>query len=71
VINENEVVNGAQLAHLDPDLPAERIAELSMTSETPFGPLTHLAPIVQLSETPAAWDRPTVPLDHDEPVWLS
>ncbi|HZQ37512.1 MAG TPA: CoA transferase [Dehalococcoidia bacterium] len=52
------------------DLPPERIAALSTTSETPFGRLRHLAPIVQLSETPARWARPAVPLDHDQPRWL-
>ncbi len=51
------------------DLPPERIAALSTTSETPFGRLRHLAPVVQLSETPACWARPAVPLDHDQPVW--
>jgi crotonobetainyl-CoA:carnitine CoA-transferase CaiB-like acyl-CoA transferase len=60
-----------RLAGLAPDLPPERIEQLCMTSDTPFGPLKHLAPIAQLSETPAAWDRPTVPLDHDQPVWES
>lgn len=58
-----------RLAATPADLPPERIAALSTTSETPFGRLQHLAPIVQLSETPARWDRPAVPLDHDEPVW--
>ena len=52
------------------NLAPERLAALSMTSETPFGRLRHLAPVVQLSETPARWERPAVPLDHDEPRWL-
>jgi crotonobetainyl-CoA:carnitine CoA-transferase CaiB-like acyl-CoA transferase len=60
----------AQVASLPPDLPPERIAALCQSSETPFGRLTHLAPIVQLSETPARWDLPSVPLDHDPPRWL-
>ncbi len=52
------------------DLAPERLAALSMTSDTPFGRLRHLAPVVELSETPARWERPAVPLDHDEPRWL-
>ena len=52
------------------DLPRERLDALMMTSETPFGRLRHLAPVAQLSETPARWDRPSVPLDHDTPEWL-
>jgi hypothetical protein len=53
-----------------PDLPEERIAALTTTTETPFGPVRHLAPIVRMSETPARWERPAVPLDHDPPEWL-
>lgn len=34
-----------------------------------FGPLTHLRPPVTLSETPARWTRPTVPLGTDEAAW--
>ncbi|HLF76363.1 MAG TPA: CoA transferase [Dehalococcoidia bacterium] len=52
------------------DLSLDRIAALSTTTETPFGRLQHLAPAVQLRETPARWERPAVPLDHDQPGWL-
>lgn len=52
------------------DLAPERLVELTMSSVTPFGRLTHLAPTAQLSETPARWERPAVPLDHDPPEWL-
>ena len=41
-----------------------------MTEPSPYGMLTHLAPVAQLSETPARWDRPSVPLGHDRPEWL-
>jgi crotonobetainyl-CoA:carnitine CoA-transferase CaiB-like acyl-CoA transferase len=51
------------------DLPAQRLEQLMITSETPFGRLRHLGPIAQLSETPGRWDRPSVPLDHDPPEW--
>jgi crotonobetainyl-CoA:carnitine CoA-transferase CaiB-like acyl-CoA transferase len=52
------------------ELPADRLDELMMVSDTPFGRLRHLAPAAQLTETPPRWDRPSVPLDHDPPVWL-
>jgi crotonobetainyl-CoA:carnitine CoA-transferase CaiB-like acyl-CoA transferase len=52
------------------DLPRQRLEALMMTSETPFGRLRHLAPVAQLSETPARWERPSVPLEHDAPEWL-
>jgi hypothetical protein len=52
------------------ELPADRLDELMMVSDTPVGRLRHLAPAAQLTETPPRWDRPSVPLDHDPPVWL-
>jgi crotonobetainyl-CoA:carnitine CoA-transferase CaiB-like acyl-CoA transferase len=61
--------DAAAVAAAPADLSPERIAELSMTSDSPYGRLTHLAPAVRMSETPARWVRPAVPLDHDPPTW--
>ena len=63
-------IDANQAAAAPPELPAELIEALSTTSDSPFGHLTHLAPIAQLSETPARWERPAVPAGHHEPVWL-
>jgi len=52
------------------DLPSERIEALTTTSDSHFGRLVYLAPIVQMSETPARWSSPPVPLDHDPPEWV-
>jgi len=49
--------------------PAEIEAATTWT-ESPVGRLRHLSPVAQLSETPAHWRRPAVPLDHDRPEWL-
>jgi len=55
------------------DVPTEfepvEIERWSTTSQTPSGPLRHLAPEAQLSATPAYWARPSVPLGHHPPVW--
>ena len=55
------------------DIPAEfapeEIERWSMVTETPKGRLKHLKPAVQLSETPARWARPSVPLGYHQPVW--
>jgi crotonobetainyl-CoA:carnitine CoA-transferase CaiB-like acyl-CoA transferase len=40
-----------------------------MVSETPFGKLHHLDPIVRMSETPPHWVRTTVPLGTHAPQW--
>lgn len=48
--------------------PAE-LDDWSMVSQTPSGPLRHLKPVAQLSETPGHWARPSVPLGYHRPVW--
>ena len=47
----------------------EEIARWSMITETPHGRLQHLKPVVQMSETPPYWARPSVPLGYHHPVW--
>jgi crotonobetainyl-CoA:carnitine CoA-transferase CaiB-like acyl-CoA transferase len=59
----------ALVATRPPELPPDRIEELSMVRNTPYGRLRYFAPVAQMSRTPALWDLPTVPLDHDPPAW--
>jgi crotonobetainyl-CoA:carnitine CoA-transferase CaiB-like acyl-CoA transferase len=61
----------AERAGAAAELPAARLAELLTETDTPFGRLRHLAPTAIMSATPPRWDRPTVPMDHDSPVWES
>ncbi len=49
----------------------EDVTAFSTTSETEWGRVTHLRPVVEMSETPTGWDQPTTPLGHDAPRWLS
>jgi CoA-transferase family III len=53
------------------DIPAEftasELERWSTVSETPAGGLRHLKPAVQLSETPAYWAQPPVPLGYHPP----
>jgi crotonobetainyl-CoA:carnitine CoA-transferase CaiB-like acyl-CoA transferase len=55
------------------DVPTEftpqELEHWSMVSETPAGPLRHLKPVVQMSETPPHWARPSVPPGYHQPVW--
>ncbi len=37
--------------------------------DTPFGRLTYIRHSARLSETPAFWARPPVPLGTHAPVW--
>jgi len=62
-------VPAAALKDVPSEFSAEELDRWSMVSNTPSGPLRHLKPVVQLSETPAYWARPSVPLGHHAPVW--
>ncbi|HTO09429.1 MAG TPA: CoA transferase [Myxococcota bacterium] len=54
---------------LGPGLGAAQVEPHLSHSSTPFGELTHLSPIVELSETPARWALPTVPLGTHPAEW--
>ncbi|MBR7620030.1 CoA transferase [Phenylobacterium sp. 20VBR1] len=56
------------LAAVQPHSP-EEIAGWQVDSQSGFGPMRHLRPPVTLSETPARWARPVVPLGTHEPAW--
>jgi len=51
------------------DLPAEDLARLMAQTPSPAGRISHLKPVVQLSETQPYWARPPVPLGHHRPEW--
>jgi crotonobetainyl-CoA:carnitine CoA-transferase CaiB-like acyl-CoA transferase len=55
---------------VDPATPlAEMPEELAQDTESPAGRITHLKPVLQLSETPPRWARPPVPLGHHKAEW--
>ena len=54
-----------------PGLDAEKVRPYLTRSDTPFGKLSHLGPIVELSETAARWALPTVPLGTHPPEWAA
>nr|QQZ48954.1 hypothetical protein JKL49_16915 [Phenylobacterium glaciei] len=56
------------MAAVQPHSP-EEIAGWQVDSQSGFGPMRHLRPPVTLSETPARWARPVVPLGTHEPAW--
>ncbi|HEU0075694.1 MAG TPA: CoA transferase [Dehalococcoidia bacterium] len=45
------------------------LSDLLVETETPFGVLQHLGPVVRMSETPPRWERPSVPLGFSAPEW--
>lgn len=62
-------VPAAMLKDMPAEFTADELGRWSLTSETPSGRLSHLKPVVQLSQTPAYWARPSVPLGYHPPVW--
>ena len=62
-------VPAAALEGIQAEFTADELARWSMVSATPSGPLRHLKPTVQLSETPPYWARPSVPLGFHQPEW--
>ena len=52
-----------------PELALEQIEDLLTDSDTPFGRLRHVVPAARLSETPAFWSRPAVPLGTHAAAW--
>ena len=59
----------SEIAGLPADLPVEEVQSLMAEHDSPIGRISHLAPAVQMSETPPRWARPSVPRGHHPPVW--
>jgi hypothetical protein len=68
IVDRGEVPGDA-LGGVPAEFTAAELDRWSMVSETPSGRLRHLKPVVQLSETPPYWARPSVPLGYHPPVW--
>lgn len=68
-IRQHGLFEPAQYEALPDELPAEALRALLTEHQSPIGRLTHLAPVVQMSETPARWARPAVPRGTHPPVW--
>ena len=68
-IRQHGLNDASALANLPAELPADELKSLLAEHDSPYGRVTHLAPAVQMSETPARWARPAVPRGHDKSEW--
>ena len=59
----------AEYQNLPAEFPPEVLKRLLMEHDSPWGRVTHLAPAVQLSETPGRWARPAAPRGSHAAVW--
>ncbi len=53
-----------------PPIPEPRINALRQSCQSAWGLLRYIGPVTRFSETPGYFARPSVPLGHDQPVWL-
>ncbi len=58
--------DGDDLGHTE-----QEAAALQMDSDTAYGPIRHLAPVVRFSETVPGWSRPSPALGADRAEWLN
>ncbi len=52
------------------DVSDEELNAIMIKTETGYGPLRHLGPIVRMEATPPYWDKPCPALGSGAPVWL-
>ncbi len=68
-IVDRGLIDEAAFKGVPNELPEEEIARLCTETDAPNGRIRHLKPVVGLSETPAYWTRPPVPLGFHPPAW--
>lgn len=62
-------VDASELLDISPEFSSDEILQWTTESETPMGSLTHMSPVIKMSETQPYWARPSVPLGYNDPVW--
>ncbi|MBD3648343.1 MAG: hypothetical protein HUJ31_13025 [Pseudomonadales bacterium] len=53
------------------DIAPKILNEITRITETPYGKMTHLGPVLRMSETPPRWDLPSSPLGTHRAEWMS
>lgn len=52
------------------DIPNRELNEIIRISDTSYGKMSHLGPVLRMSETPPRWEFPTAPLGTHRAEWL-
>jgi crotonobetainyl-CoA:carnitine CoA-transferase CaiB-like acyl-CoA transferase len=68
-IVDRGLLDPTAIAGVPGELPRDEIARIRVETPSVLGRVRHLAPVARMSETPARWARPPVPLGHDAPAW--
>lgn len=53
------------------EIPDVDLEEITTASQTPYGAMRHLGPVLRMSETPPRWDLPSAPIGTHKPEWLT
>ncbi len=68
-IRQHGLMEPAHYSKQAAELPAEELQSYLMDHDAPDGRITHLKPVVQMSETPARWTRPAAPRGFHKAEW--
>jgi hypothetical protein len=68
-IRQHGLLEPPEYANLPAELPDGELRALMTEHDSPIGRLTHLKPVVQMSETQPFWSRPAVPRGYNPPEW--
>jgi hypothetical protein len=68
-IREHGLIDENDYAKAPKELAPGELQSLLAHHDSPVGRITHLAPVIQMSETPARWSRPAVPRGYNPPAW--
>jgi crotonobetainyl-CoA:carnitine CoA-transferase CaiB-like acyl-CoA transferase len=68
-IRQHGLLDESEYASAPAELPETELRSLLTQHDSPVGRITQLAPVVQMSETPARWTRPAVPRGTHPPAW--
>jgi crotonobetainyl-CoA:carnitine CoA-transferase CaiB-like acyl-CoA transferase len=68
-INNLGRIGGKEAAQAIPDPTVYSIPDLLTETDTHWGKLTHMRPVLGLSETPPKWELPPIPLGSSQSAW--
>jgi CoA-transferase family III len=68
-IREHGLIAPSEYQNAENELNPDELKSLLTSHDSPVGRITHLAPVVRMSETPPAWSRPAVPRGYHRAAW--
>lgn len=60
----------AEFTDSNMDVSDDELNAMMISTDTGYGPLRHLGPVIKMEATPPYWDKPAPALGSGSPVWL-